>query len=793
MIHQNGIPDENKFSVVGEDSLNLDIEKFLEILRKSIPWIIIIVAICISAAYLYIRYTPEEFESRSVLQLDIKSEASVFGFKSFDEGINNISKEIEFLKSNLFLSKVAEEIKQDVSIYARGEFLHNERYKNNPFGLYYEIYNDSYYDRNFEVVLLNKDEFSFNPTPESKELTEKKYRYGDTIKTDYFKFVISLTEHFNERDDHKYYFFRVNSKSAQTSYLSRNITVQPLDFKANTITLSFKDNNKQKARDMVTALDTLYLYYSQQEKNKENNQKITFLNEQLKATEEKLSELETYFENFTITYKTTSLDANLSKTIAILESLDSQRLNIQHRLKLVNEVHEKVLHEDNFVLSTVELSQLPQNIATEIQNYEKLLQEKRKLESSYKPGTFVFQKVLSELEYAGQRITLYVSEYKNSLLLQMADLRKRQSELETRFATLPAKKTEYTKTERYYNLYEEFYLSLIKNKAQFELAEAGTTTDYKILSPASSPSGPIAPNGVLYYSISAVIGILLSVMFIGVRYLLHNKISGQRELEHLAQYPVLGSIPYYPKEKSENSRLIVDKYPKSNLSEAFRALRTNMEFITSRDSKPVICVTSSTSGEGKTFVAVNLGGIISMLKTRVIILDLDMRKPRLQKVFYNNMASVGMSTILIGKTNVEECIQKTSIENLDYIASGPIPPNPAELISSEYFEKTLETLKKKYDTVIIDTPPVGLVTDGIIAMRKATIPLFIVRSDFSKKNFVKAIHKLIKIHQLNNAGFIINSVKKTGSYGYGYGKNSYGYYEEDENATIFKLKGLLGL
>lgn len=793
MINQKDIGNTNGFGVDGADTINLDVEKFFAIVRKSALWIFIIIGAALFTAYLFIRYTPEEYESRSTLQLDIKSEASVFGFKSFDEDINNISKEIEFLKSNLFLGKVAEEIDMDVSIYAVGEFLNNERYNNSSFTVEYEIKNPSFLDKNFELDILNEKNFRLRYTLPGGALVEEVYAFDETIENESFRFRISLTEHYVEETDHRYYFFRINSLASQIKYLAKNITVQPLDFKANTITVSFTDNNKQKAQDMVVALDTLYLHYTQYEKNKENNQKINFLNEQLKATENKLNELEDYFENFTIDYQTTNLDANLAKTIALLEQLDSQKFDIQKKLEVINNVYNQVVKEENFILSPFERSHLPKDIVAEINDYEKIILEKRKLGNSYKPNTFVIQQAEKELSYISDRILRYINEYKNSLLRLLADIGKQKVKLEQEFTTLPSKKTEYTKTERYYSLYEEFYLTLMKNKAQFELAEAGTTTDYKILSPASIASEPISPNSFLYYGIGLISGLIISVLFVGVRYLAHNKISGQRELEHLTRHPILGAIPYFAKEKTDTDGLLIDKYPKSEISEAFRSLRTNMEFVAAKSEKPVICITSSVSGEGKTFIAANLGGIISLLKNKVVILDLDMRKPRLQKIFYNNISSVGMSTLLIGKTEVKDCILKTGLENLDYIPSGPIPPNPAELISGEHFHRVIEELKQAYDTIIVDTPPVGLVTDGIIAMKKATIPLFVVRSDFSRKIFPKAINKLIQTHHFHNPAFIINSVKRSGNYGCGYGQKAYGYYQEETKTTLFKIKSLLGL
>ncbi len=214
-----------------------------------------------------------------------------------------------------------------------------------------------------------------------------------------------------------------------------------------------------------------------------------------------------------------------------------------------------------------------------------------------------------------------------------------------------------------------------------------------------------------------------------------------------------------------------------------------MEFLNGHDRKPIIAITSTVSGEGKTFIAANLGGIISLLNNRVVLVDLDMRKPRFHEVFEGTDSTKGLSTILIKKHEIEECIHKTNLENLDYIPAGPIPPNPSELILSGQFEKLMHHLENKYDVIIIDTPPVGLVTDGIHALKIATIPIYVVRADFSKKIFIKNINRLVKVHKLNNLSLILNSLRNpsNGTYGYGYG---HGYYENKQPEKRNKLKRL---
>ncbi|MDP4953379.1 MAG: CpsD/CapB family tyrosine-protein kinase, partial [Flavobacteriales bacterium] len=283
---------------------------------------------------------------------------------------------------------------------------------------------------------------------------------------------------------------------------------------------------------------------------------------------------------------------------------------------------------------------------------------------------------------------------------------------------------------------------------------------------------------------------------ITIKYLLHNQISSLNEINRLSNATIstLGVVPMY-KETIPVSMLLVDGKPRSLFAEAFRNIRTNLRFIDNSEGPKVAAVTSTISGEGKTLIAINLAGIIAYSGKKVILLDLDMRRPKINKGFGvdNNY---GMSTVLIGKSTIKEAIRHSDQEGLDFITAGPIPPNPSELIISERMGQIIEELKLEYDMVVIDTPPVGLVTDGVTLIQKADYPLYIFRADYSKKHFVQNVDRLINENGIKSLSVVLNGIdlerSRYGynygygySYGYGYGS---GYYDEasKKKASIFK-------
>ena len=276
-----------------------------------------------------------------------------------------------------------------------------------------------------------------------------------------------------------------------------------------------------------------------------------------------------------------------------------------------------------------------------------------------------------------------------------------------------------------------------------------------------------------------VSSVVLILMLLGALYLLNNKITSVLEIERIGDVPVLGIVPasgYVDKVDFH-----ISNHPRSMVSEAIRTLRTNLDFFNIHANRKIITVSSTVSGEGKSFIAKNLGGVMALSNKRVMLLDLDMRKAKDNIPISLADRSKGISTILIRKNTWQECLIHTSVDNFDYIPSGPHPPNPSELLMNPEFAELLESLKKEYDYVILDTPPVGLVTDGIMAMKLSDITIYIFRANYSKKDFLFNLQRIININKFSNITTLLNALPNREDRGYGYG-----YYEEPGNGNWVK-------
>ncbi len=758
---------------------DIDLEKLQTVISKSWKWILLIILLTNLASYLVIRWTKPVFESYSDIKLNIKNDANLLGFSEFNEeaNLNNLSGEIELLKSKLFFDKVIQTLDLNISYYAVGNILEDEKYRSPPFKVEYTLHDHWVFDRYYTVEIQNEKEFILG-FPAGSGNADMVCRFGEPVKTDLLDLTLNLNGSLKADQQSQLYGFKINSRKSLLAYIENNLKVEPLNLTANTIRISFRDHNKFKARDLVNAIDTIYLRYTKEEKNKANNQKIEFLDQQLMLTQNKLQDYESYFETFTIRNKTTDVQSDLNNTIKAIAALDSQNVILGKKLVDLQQLKADLEGQIGEPERLLQYSGYNEDINATLSEMEERIKERELLKISYNENTFAVTKLEQEINLLNQQLNRFLQAYEKELQDEQLVISSKKLTLEKRLRTLPGEGTKFTSNQRNFSLYEEFLLTLMQLKAEFQVAQAGTVTDFVILSAAFLPGEPVTPNKLIIYGLGIVSGMIFSFLFVGVRYALHNKITSLSELEKITSLPILGVVPEYQKESLQLSRLVVDKNPKSPVSESLRSIRTNMEFLKVNHSNKVISITSTVSGEGKTFLAINLGGIISLSRQKVLLVDMDMRRPKIHLAFDQGDMQRGLSTILIHKHSLKECIVQTNMENLDYLPSGPTPPNPSELIMGDEVDKLLEELKQEYHTIILDTPPVGLVTDGILAMKKADITIYTIRADYSRKDFVNTLNRLVKTNRFNNLSVVLNSVQFSGKngygYGYGYGK---GYYE----------------
>ncbi len=778
---QSGLPNKG---LVGD----LDFPKFWQILLKSWLFILVFLSLGIGGAWVFLRYTVPLYESFSILKLDIKSDSGVLGLdKVSGQGTssNVLSGEVELIKSDLIHNLVIDSLDDlHISYYAKGKIKDEEKFRASPFRVEVSNLKNPPYDVPIYITIIDKTTFELEL--EGRSSGENRFRFGELIHGENADFRINIKDVNQEEFNSEGYYFILNSRNALLKYLRENLNVEILNPNANTIRISFVDPNRSKAKEIVRTINGVYLSETLAQKNKASSQTINFLNQQLQRTDSLLANSEKEMEDFIRSHRTINILEEVDQTNIEIEQLNAEIEATRMEIKWIQSFESKMNDIDTLGVY-VDVGIFPSEGLRKASNdlYD-AAQDFNRVRYSSKNTTLVYQLKKEKYENAQSAISTIVLEEKDQQLDKLKKLNEKSRALEAQLASLPERRTEYNRLKRYYDLNEKFYLLLMDKKAEYGISEAGTVPEFQILSGANLPSQPISPNAINAYLAGFGGAFALSLIFVFLRFLTHNTFDTIEEIENITSTPIIGSVPVKKKMEGGHSKLIVHENPKSGISEAFRTIRTNMEFISPNGENKLISISSTVSGEGKTFVAANLGGIISMSNKKVIILDLDMRKPKVHLVF-DGKNELGMSNILIGKNTFQDCLKTTELENLFYIPSGPIPPNPSELILLKSFDQLLDDLAKEFDVIIMDSPPVGLVTDGVLLMKRAHIPMYVVRAQFTRKGFHKVLETLTQQNQIRNLSIIFNGQlpRKGAKYGYGYGYGS-GYYEEKES------KGFLG-
>ncbi len=423
-------------------------------------------------------------------------------------------------------------------------------------------------------------------------------------------------------------------------------------------------------------------------------------------------------------------------------------------------------------------------------------QRSRALISSTEENPYV-RTLDKEIETTKRALRENISNIIRSNEILLSDLSERIETLENRIEMLPRTERELIGIQRKFNLNDATYNYLMEKRAEAGIALASNMPDNKIIDSARN-SEVVAPKKTRNYFIALVLGLVFPMGIIYLRDFFNTKVQDRKDVSSIVSYPIIGVIPHLRQAaKSREVNLIAFNEAKSPATEAFRALRANLSFMAADKPSKIVSVTSAKSEEGKTFTAINLASVLSLTGKRTLVLSADLRKPRVYDEFGVNKEP-GLANFLIGKEKLEDVIQQTrQNENLHVITSGTMPPNPSELLDSETMTLMLDELKKKYDYIITDTPPVGIVPDAIPVLNVSDVVLFIVRQKYTEKASLEFLKDFADKTGINNIAIEINDVKMGRSgygysysyghgYGYGYGYGSYYEESEKERLKVFK-------
>lgn len=777
---------------------DFELETFITVLRKNFIFVIIFFALAICGGYIYFRYTQPIYSSSSVIQIKKENKAGEF------LGINNEVKmepTIEIMRSEEFLKTVVKNMPLSISFFTEGAFLVNENYGTIPINIEFDITGSNiydtpiYYERNSDNksydISIGKNGASHNiPYDQPTTLPE-----GITIT------MSAPTSSYNEKSSLKdKYYFTINSERATIKGISRGLNINALNNDAGTIQITFDCFNANKSADIANAIAEQYIEFDIMKSRESSLSTIAYIEEQMDNLADELSTIETQLQRFRIANGITNEDAKLHKNSlaeAKMSNIEQRIAELEFEIETLDEVQNEL--KTNPDLNVYEMMAMMSGqssnafISSMLQSLQDLIAKRETMlfevtESSHKIVVIdkqIESKKESIIDFIGSskaRLEKQKSEYKN----KMKDIRNGI------FENSDYDELEYSKLQRIYSINEAYYSQLLKTKTDIMISQSGYVSTNLVLEKASAPGSPVSPILSKTMTMSILLALVLSILFLLARYLFYNKILSSSDISKYTEIPVIGEV-VASKHKLDLSKAVVHKNARSHITENFRKIRTNLDYYPLESNCRVIITTSTVPGEGKTFIAMNTADIYAMSGKKVLIVDFDLRKPRLDQCFELDNDN-GTSTILTNRKDWHECLHKNVIENLDVITSGPTTPIAAELLTGKKLESFMSEIRNEYDIVILDTPPLGIIHDAITISRYADNIFYVMRHGVSVKGYIEYINTLKEEHDIKNISIVLNGMPtgKHSSYGYGrYGYSSYGYgygYSTDDNDSETKSK-----
>lgn len=778
---------------------NQDIELPLVflILKKNILWVLGVLIILSALAYVYLRYTVPRYDAAAIIQLT--EEHTQMNFFDDKKMLNdqNIAQDIELLRSQVFIQRIVDSLPLEVTYFKEGRILDMDNYNRAPYSIKPIHVDPEMYGVPVSIKFESKDNFTIK-----YKLDKEKFEYtmspSKMQATPHFNFMLVVNEPEACIKPVNPYFFVFNSPIDLLDKVKTKLKIQVQSEAARTIKIYYTDVNPFRASDVTNRVAREFANFNLEKKREGVNNIIGYIDNTLEHVKVNLNEadssLQRFIQEHNIVTENNKDNPVQEKNIQLVSQMQNQKFEYDIQLLVLNDVIKNVNKADVDIFELLtQVSQLKGDVYIMglANNLNALIAKRDRLEVSLTPSHPDVKAVRDEIESQKKLLIKSLENIRISTKAKIDELeitiRKIEGTYLTESGNLPYQ-MEYLQRKRYFDVNQTYYDLLIEKRVEYDLLSKGYTSGYRILQHSIPAKKPMYPRRVLV--LIGVIGIwlLISITGLTIRYLSHDTIM---DIDHITKYckvPVLGVVNKY-KSDIPVSQLVVDKKPKSLIAESFRNIRANLDFISNNPNAKLVAVTSTISGEGKTFVSINLAGILAFTGKKVIIIDADMRKPKIH-VGFNVSNEKGLSNLLIGKIKLEEAVVHSTLENLHFITAGPIPPNPSELLLSESMNNLVAELEKLYDYVVIDNPPVGIVTDAMVLLNKADYPIYVFRAGVSRKFFVNNLQKLIFDNKIKNISIVLNGMEHKGGkaygYGYGYGYGNYGYttsgygYYDDE-------------
>ncbi|MEE1883904.1 GumC family protein [Pedobacter flavus] len=728
--------------------------KIFNIVLSRWYWIVGMLVLSYIAAKVYIAYTPQTFRSEASLKLNLDDQnaASVTAPNAFRYlRTNLIETEAQIMRSPDVILNAIEKIDYKITYYLEGKIKKSEVYPNKPFEIQI-LHQDAENFSRAEYEVRPVSSSTFELTENSKDGWER-YNYGQIInKGDVIFKVISPIPSTGK------YSFHFNSAKDFMGRALNGLSIEEGDKNSNVMNIYHTDRNPRFSADILNSIIKQYIINDEVEKRRSAKQTINFLEDRLRFIDSTVNKSGDILSNFQTENNFIDPEAEKSININKIPQLKEEINNLELKGSIINQIAAQIKNTPLYApISLFIDASINTSIQEILTQYNNAIQTRQELLKDFKPNSSRVLDIERKLIQLKNGMNSVTQTLKNSNDQALKYLRSELVSIQNTLSAIPPIQNDFTKLSNKSEIDQKMLAMLFERRLQAQISEASIVSSAKIIHLAEASMTPIDPIPRKIYSSYLFLGLFISIGLIFATRIFNPYIYDVETIEGLTTTPIIGVILKYPKKVEDNVKKILSlSRPKSIFAESVRSVRTNLSFMGGNKPSKTVCVTSEVSGEGKSFVIVNLAGTLSIIDKKVIVIAADLRRSKMHKIF-NVENRVGLSTYLSGMHTMDDIILKDNDYDFDFITSGPVPPNPSELLHSPKMKGLIEALNKKYEYILIDTAPVGLVSDAIPLIRMSDINLFILRSGVSNRRAATIPDRLVREYELNNFAIILNS------------------------------------
>lgn len=750
--------------------------------------------LCLTIAFFYLQITPPVYSAKTSLlikdeqkglggsQGDILSELSnQFG------GNKLVENELEILKSQTLMEQVVKELSLDVTYTSKIGLRKIDLYNESPIVVKPEIITEEGLKEPLIIHLVDSTHFKFNDE-------DNVHTYNQRFNNAWGAFVVTKGKSTSYEDIEVRF---GDIKNIGEGMLKRLIVEQP-NVKSTVIELTYEDVSVQRGKDVLNKLLDVYVQSSLNDKNSEASNTLKFIETRLGLITGELGDVEKDVESYKTTQGITDISAESQLFLENIKENDAKLNDVNTQISILESVDNYIKNAGDGAVAPATYMINDPVLVSLLTKFNELELQRERYARTTSVNNPLLQTINTQLDGTRQAIRENVQNLRRGMDVTKQNLQGINTRFSAGLRSIPQKEREFVGIKRQQSIKEGLYLYLLQKREETALMYASTVTDSRLIDAPISTFNPIKPKKYVIWVGAGAAGLIIPLLLINLLFLLNNTVQSRDEIEKTTHASILGEIGHMKTAKGEPGEdAIIKMTSRSAVAEQFRALRTNLQYLGDGSCR-VLMFTSSIGGEGKSFVSINLAASLAYSDKRVLLIGLDLRKPTLHdRLQVPNQ--YGASNCLIGQGKPSDFIQSTIVHpKFDVLTSGPIPPNPSELLSNGRLPLLLTELRKEYDYILIDSPPYGLVTDSSLIAEHVDATLYLVRFNYTLVDHLKRIGELQRAKRFSNLSVIFNGVNYGAGYGYGYGYGGYGYgyYGDDKETKVqnvgYRLKKLVG-